>query len=133
MAFRWSVVVHPLMGPLAGALIGWFIGRLGALWCRRTNVTRINFVSSAIGISAAAALTPYGGQILYDLGIAFPTIDKIQLMSYPVLAFTMAAVWCALSSLWLKRMFQALLLVSFGPPLLWACIFIGWEIGGFAP
>ena len=133
MGFRYSVVVHPLIAPIAGTLVGGVIGFLTTRGVRSANVSRLNVVPAAIGIAALAALTPYNGQLLYDWGFAMRTIDAIQSLSYPVLAFTTAAVWPTVDTFWQRRTFQALLLVAFGPPFLWALVYIGWEVGGFAP
>ena len=133
MESRWWITLVPLALPIAAATAGGLASVFVLARFRQTSVGHGPALFALIILSVVAAWVPNAGQPLYDLGLAFRTIESLQIASYFIFAFAVFEAWHFLKRSSWRWALILLVPVSFAQPLLWTWAYIGWTTWGFAP
>ena len=124
--------------PVALSLIASALGGFSGFFIYSSYLRSIKQGKAAvlfvlIFLALAAAVIPNIGQILYELGMSFPSIDVLDGVSYFVFSFSLVCAWMFLQPSRSRWILMALIPISFAQPLLWTLVIIGWRVEGFAP
>jgi hypothetical protein len=115
----------PLLVLAAGGVAGYFA------WRRRSGPALI--LGALIAVAILAALVPFAGQFLYDLGLSWSTSQIVTHVSYGIVGFCVAGAWLLLRPSPARWGLVAIVPLSLFTAASWAFAYYIWDTRGFAP
>ena len=119
----------PLISATAGGIAGFtvFAKRRGNAWSSKP------LLAVLVAVALGAALVPFAGQLLYDIGLSDSARLAFTYVSYALVGFGLVGAWLLLHPSRVRWLLVALIPLSLFHAGSWAFAYYIWGTRGFGP
>jgi hypothetical protein len=86
-----------------------------------------------VSLGVLAALVPFSGQVLYDIGLSSQVFEAVEYLSFAVVGLCVGAAWRLLQISQWHWALVPVVLVSLAKPATTAFTYYIWNTRGFGP
>jgi len=127
------VFLRPLFVPVMIALAGAAIGYFSLAGSGTTVRARLAPLAVLLSFGVLAALLPFSGQTLYDIGLPLQAVEAAEYLSFAVVGLCAGAAWRLFQISQWRWVLVPLVLVSLAKPAATAFTYYIWDTRGFGP
>ncbi len=128
-----QILAYPLSIPLLATIAGGVAGRIAFTKHRNGESSSKPLLVGLIAVALGAALVPFAGQLLYDIGLSWSALQAATNSSHALVGFCLVGSWMLLRPAPARWFLVALVPVSLFNAASWAFAYYAWETRGFGP
>jgi hypothetical protein len=128
-----QVFAYPLTIPLLAVIAGGIAGFVLLSKRRREAPRSKPLLAALVAVALGAALMPFAGQLLYDIGLSESARQAVTYVSYAFVGFGMVGAWLLLHPAPLRWLLIALVPISLFNAASWAFAYYIWDTRGIGP
>ena len=128
-----QILSYPLTIPLISGLAGGIAGFMVFAKRRGNAPSSKPLPAVLIAVALGAALVPFAGQLLYDIGLSNSSRLGVTYVSYALVGFGMVGAWLLIHPSRVRWLLVALIPLSLFHAGSWTFAYYIWDTRGFGP